>query len=79
MSKSKKEDADLKFATKVRAVFGTGNVQKRQDAFSEFRETQTEFVEDAFPSLLGNSVRRRRPLLCLLPPRPTTLTRHGFH
>lgn len=30
----------------MRAVFGTGSVQKRQDAFSEFRETQTEFVED---------------------------------
>lgn len=61
MSKSKKEDADLKFATKVRAVFGTGNVQKRQDAFSlaEFRETQTEFVEDAFPSLLAFSSQQR--------------------
>lgn len=59
MSKSKKEDADLKFATKVRAVFGTGNVQKRQDAFSEFRETQTEFVEDAFPLLLAFSSQQR--------------------
>lgn len=47
----------MKFATKVRAVFGS--VQKRQYAFSEFRETQTEFVEDAFPSLLAFSSQQR--------------------